>query len=464
MKNILLKPDTIFNALCMSLKYIVLLTLLLIAILISKDVLDQYTSKSTSFKEYEEYVTKTESLTIVLGFWPLKGSHNATTDTPFQSFEQLEFGKDFTLAFGVTNFKTAEETIHLQKNKQDMVITHSSIGKVEVTKLVARFGNHYKISANIIHVKPPFWAFLQVTFNENILAKDIPMVNLRISSEENSYGITMDHWFDGKVISFQDVVGFRWVEFQPRKLVKMKSLGKCADYGFYRCFESQLTKQEFEKCPRKCFSISTYNKNTTMLCKTKEEFRCSQEIAHELKETSDCLSACNIIDIDLSVQYQEDEDHVDARRNVTFGYRIANPKMKVKEEFLIQDFVGMLGSIGGTLGLFVGFSFTGVLSFLFDNLHSFAKRYLTQKSKKPEKHLSLNIVKVKPKIYHQEDQMKPVVQGILTKIESIEMEIKDLNLNNSKYDALLQEMGEELKKLSKVLGIVKKRKQEKNHE
>ena len=39
------------------------------------------------------------------------------------------------------------------------------------------------------------------------------------------------------------------------------------------------------------------------------------------------------------------------------------PRTKTNyEEFIIYDFVGMLGSFGGTLGLFVGFSFVGCIS------------------------------------------------------------------------------------------------------
>ena len=39
------------------------------------------------------------------------------------------------------------------------------------------------------------------------------------------------------------------------------------------------------------------------------------------------------------------------------------PRTKTNyEEFIIYDFVGMLGSFGGALGLFVGFSFVGCIS------------------------------------------------------------------------------------------------------
>ena len=50
------------------------------------------------------------------------------------------------------------------------------------------------------------------------------------------------------------------------------------------------------------------------------------------------------------------------------------PTVLVIEEYLIYDSVGMIGSVGGSLGLFLGFSFLGLLSDLID----FIQRKLDQ--------------------------------------------------------------------------------------
>ena len=72
--------------------------MLIISILISKDVFDQYSSKAASFKHYEEVLTEKESVTVVLGLWPLKDMDNPTS-TPYQSYEQWKLGKDFFLSY-----------------------------------------------------------------------------------------------------------------------------------------------------------------------------------------------------------------------------------------------------------------------------------------------------------------------------------------------------------------------------
>ena len=45
-------------------------------------------------------------------------------------------------------------------------------------------------------------------------------------------------------------------------------------------------------------------------------------------------------------------------------------KIRVKTEYLIHDVISMIGNVGGTLGLFVGFSFSNVISGILSFLNS----------------------------------------------------------------------------------------------
>ena len=51
-----------------------------------------------------------------------------------------------------------------------------------------------------------------------------------------------------------------------------------------------------------------------------------------------------------------------------FSYELSNleHKCKVYEEYLIYDTMGMIGSVGGALGVFIGFSMTGLISTAID--------------------------------------------------------------------------------------------------
>ena len=48
-----------------------------------------------------------------------------------------------------------------------------------------------------------------------------------------------------------------------------------------------------------------------------------------------------------------------------FNYRFAKPgKVILRTEYYLYDFISTLGNVGGTLGLFIGFSFSGTISYV----------------------------------------------------------------------------------------------------
>ena len=97
-----------------------------------------------------------------------------------------------------------------------------------------------------------------------------------------------------------------------------------------------------------------------------------------MRKNSKCLPACSQTSYQIRSEYKEDLEKPDAKRNITFSFRFIGNTIKVEEEYLIHDFVGMLGSIGGTLGLFIGFSFLGGISFLLQQIHAFFENYSMQ--------------------------------------------------------------------------------------
>ena len=114
---------------------------------------------------------------------------------------------------------------------------------------------------------------------------------------------------------------------------------------------------------------------------------------------SDCLPACTQINYRVQTEFQEDlekSELSDAKRNVTIAYEFLSQRMKVEEEFLVQDFVNMLTSIGGALGLCIGFSFLGGLSFILQHLQDCLIQ-LTSKRFNIEKH---QVIEVSPKLDH----------------------------------------------------------------
>ena len=74
--------------------------------------------------------------------------------------------------------------------------------------------------------------------------------------------------------------------------------------------------------------------------------------------------ACSITQYSGKLTY-EGKPLMESSKAATFVYYFLPPETKIiHEEFIIYDFVGMFGTFGGILGLFLGFSFANCVSTL----------------------------------------------------------------------------------------------------
>ena len=92
----------------------------------------------------------------------------------------------------------------------------------------------------------------------------------------------------------------------------------------------------------------------------------------------------------------------------------------VYEEYLIVDFYGMVGVVGGTLGLFVGFSFFNVITFFIELIKRMYKKYKTPIM--TEEMISSNMVKV-------EENQTTQIQYILDQLEKHDKEFHAMKNN-----------------------------------
>ena len=175
-----------------------------------------------------------------------------------------------------------------------------------------------------------------------------------------------------------------WVKIRQEEYLYLSSSqtifrtkGDCIEESFYKCAVTQVINNNFQgkgwdkewNCTKNCFPsilLSLASNDTTYECENYEQELCSFN-SFEVYEVN-CPKSCSIIQylgrIDLW-----DYDGSNPNYSSFVVYLRFSPPLTstLYEEYVIYDVYGMIGSVGGTLGIFIGFSCSSVLS-LFTNL------------------------------------------------------------------------------------------------
>ena len=98
----------------------------------------------------------------------------------------------------------------------------------------------------------------------------------------------------------------------------------------------------------------------------------------------------------------------------SFAYEIDPPeRLTVYQEYVVYDAIGIIGSVGGTLGLFIGFSFSGLISGLIE--------FCSKVVKSDNKEFSKEVTKVAP-IENYKNDFKTVqqYQNVMKRLDILE--------------------------------------------
>ena len=209
---------------------------------------------------------------------------------------------------------------------------------------------------------------IQINFNKSIPQEKLPIeLTAHMTSEKNSYGILTNQWMDGEMFQFGIKQNLHKVlDIKQEKYIYLGN--KCSTESFYECVVKRLVAYDFKTCPKKCnpkiFSLPKSEEYDKIpFCKDNEKPCASFETVEIFQATTTkfCPKLCNM------VQYSGKKimvyKHKQGPYTYSFRYRFTPPHTeKVYEEYLIYDIVNMVGSVGGNLGMWIGFSFTGVIS------------------------------------------------------------------------------------------------------
>ena len=156
----------------------------------------------------------------------------------------------------------------------------------------------------------------------------------------------------------------------------------CSSNSYYECFAEQVKLQNSTECfPNTMASIGKVDLSEIGLCHNETQSHEIQgslysEVYNYLNEDQ-CPKLCEIEEYSGIIDYEEEKSMSETENLYLRLYlRYARPyKISVSKEYLIYDFIGMIGSVGGTLGMFIGFSFFDVIGRLSTYLKTIIMSY-----------------------------------------------------------------------------------------
>ena len=316
---------------------------------------DKFISGKSSFTQSEEPINELPTITMCFSF-----------NGKFDGYSDYQYTLDFKIFYHV-DVGTPFGFLKLGKNV-------NPFETIDLRKIITGYsGTCYKVSSIPHSIPKRKYTSLILYFNMSIPHEKLPYVKFYITSEKNAYGILEQVWWDGKVkITVVEKNYWKQVNLKPQQYNYLKTNSKCREESFFECFEN-IFAYNLNECPKICSPVSL---PTMPYCETDLEYQCVSDIYqytyYYLKQQNNtdalCPKACTFLDYPgeetwstkLSNFYGTKENY-----NVThgFSYQFDPPEsVSVYEEYLIYDEITLIGSVGGTLGLCIGFSFTNVIT------------------------------------------------------------------------------------------------------
>lgn len=329
--------------------WVLYLGLCVISFIFMKEVLSQFFEATTNYKQTEEPIVENPTITVCFSRYDHK---------------DLKLGSKFKIRMG------DEETIDLDHKTSMKLKLGKNYYREDKDKLVTveylrseNAFNCYKITPNFLILGN--WIYHIFEFDDKTPLEKLPSLQIYITSENNSYGIVREFWDDGSQLSFRLKLGDvakKKILLHPEKVLNLESKSKCRTEPYYECYGKHLLEKVIKNCSKECLPLTLPSITNSSTCITNKCAKTVEEHTWWTIPTDVCPKPCTLL------QFTE-RSHLDFEstasksndRKLFLYYMLArSDKTSVYEEYLIYDTNGMIGAVGGTLGLFIGFSFSNI--------------------------------------------------------------------------------------------------------
>ena len=328
-------------------------------------------------------------------------------------FNKLTYGTnlvaDFKVSHQETKFSNLTEkgkTVTLIQNKRVQTLFGLAILLIELQPtLIDTAGTPhqcYKIT--------PYWNgdidnFDIQNFQAELVFKPINFIfpkfahaMLYISSEANSFGLLGERYYDGTFYSISSLFN-RIQGVQINGVTEHINIDStCSKESYYECLTRRFLKTDFDKFFRSyttitgsnctfvdiCtpFTLPSSGGKIIPVCKTEQDRLCFGRVISHLRSNQEqyCMRSCNMKNFrGSSLAFSKkrnpycDEEKCHAIvfkfgfswKGALLNGRSDKLLKRVMREYWIVSTLSLVGTVGGTLGMFVGFSLMGTFEWLF---------------------------------------------------------------------------------------------------
>ena len=338
-------------------EWFIFICLLAVSAYFMYGVFEQYFSGKSSFTQSERRITELPSITMCF-----------SSNGVFDGDVKYQYESDFKIEYLV---EWPDKSVGFLKEGKNFNKYNETIFLKKITTTYT--GTCYKVASTKPSINKGQYRSLILHFADSVTNNDsLPYVKIYVTSEKNSYGVVRQSWLDGNVkqILIKKNV-FKQINLKPQHILYNKKASICREESFYESFQ-QLYITKLNNCSKKC---SHYSLPSIPMCKTDEEIECAKHAYERLYKNirwqphndTHFLKPCVMFEyLGEETWTSKLSDYFNGTHGL--GYQFDPPEsVMVHEEYLIYDEIRMLASVGGTLGMCIGFSFTNVIKYAMDS-------------------------------------------------------------------------------------------------
>ena len=304
----------------------------------------------------------------------------------------FRLNKDFKIAFtSLNHFESANDSVYLNIGTNPFSsYEHEFFINVTETYSILN-GMCYIIQSNL-YIATQYSYILSVILENDNMTQKPKQMHLTATSDDDALWTAQGFGGDALRLTVPDIkFNNKTIKIDLEESIKTKLLNcNNIDKIYQKCMARGINIMlKTSNCPDKCTPMAIkslhdkYFGDGENLCNSLENEACIiRDMMKLTGNISHCESQCHTKNYHGSGQilkqspnrlYLDDGDRADLLLMATSRTR------QVMKEYRIYDTAGMVGTVGGSLGLFLGFSFYGALSDILDLL---VKKIARQEYKK----------------------------------------------------------------------------------